>query len=212
MTQREILVPTQIHGRVLLRDVPSPRGVLAGFHGYMENAQIQMDRLTEIPDADNWTLVSVQALHRFYRGRSEEVVAGWMTSQDRETAIADNIRYADASIEAAGAGSVPVVYCGFSQGVAMAFRGAVRGTHKAAGIISVGGDVPPELLEDTSAAFPRILLARGVSDEWYTARKMEADLAALAARRVRVESLVYDAAHEWTTEVSIAAARFLSSI
>ena len=121
----------------------------------MENARTQMERLQAIPGAALWTLVSVQALHRFYRGRSEEVVASWMTSEDRDAAIADNIEYVDAALDAVPHGpATRIVYAGFSQGVAMAFRSAVRGRHGAAGVIGIGGDVPPELLADAERDVP----------------------------------------------------------
>ena len=58
-----------------------------------------MQRLDDIPDAAAWTLVSIQGLHRFYRGRSEEVVASWMTREDRDLAIADNRAYVAAALE-----------------------------------------------------------------------------------------------------------------
>jgi len=230
---REMLVPTGTHGRVLVRDAPAPRGLLVGFHGYMENAQIQMDRLAGIPGADEWTLVSVQALNRFYRGRSEDVVAGWMTRQDREAAIQDNCDYVSRAMEIVAPGAARIVYTGFSQGVAMAFRAAVQreprfntgqhgstrdtGQHGSAqgntvqrAVIAVGGDLPPELLADPAAEFPPVLLARGARDEWYTAAKLEADRAALAGRGVQVETVTCDGAHEWTSEVSAAAGRFLA--
>ena len=96
------LVATPTHGRVLIRHAEhDARGLLVGFHGYMENADVQMQRLEAIPGAAQWTLASVQALNRFYRGRSEEVVASWMTRQDRDIVIADNIAYVDAAVDAA---------------------------------------------------------------------------------------------------------------
>ena len=156
--------------------------MVVGFHGYMENAEIQMARLTTLPGAERWTLISVQGLHRFYKGRSREVIAGWMTQQDRNDMIADNIEYADRVIDAAATADVPLFTAGFSQGVAMAFRSGVRGRRRASGIIAVGGDVPPELLADASVEFPAVLLARGETDEWYTADKQNADVAALTAR------------------------------
>ena len=146
-----LLIETPTHGRVIVRQstAPSRAGLLVGFHGYAETAEIQIDRLAAVPGADAWTLLSVQALHRFYRGRSEDVVASWMTRQDRDAAIADNVRYVDAAIAAVRtSGSTdPVVYAGFSQGVAMAFRSAVLGRWPCAGVIAVGGEMPPELLE-----------------------------------------------------------------
>jgi poly(3-hydroxybutyrate) depolymerase len=137
------------------RSQPS-RGVLAGFHGYTENAAIQLARLDEMAGADAWTIVSIQGLHRFYRHRTQDIAASWMTREDRETAIADNIAYVTTALEVApDEAARRVVYAGFSQGVAMAFRAACRGRAPAAGVMAVGGDVPPELLADAASAFRR---------------------------------------------------------
>jgi predicted esterase len=208
------LVPAQTHGRVLVRRARgAPIGLLVGFHGYRENAEIQMRRLEEIPGASNWTLVSIQALHRFYRSRSEDVVASWMTRQDRESAIVDNIGYVNAALDSmAGETFDRIVYAGFSQGVAMAFRSAVRGGHPAAGVMAAGGDVPPELLLDPHATFPPVLLGRGVRDEFFTAEKFRADMNALAARGGRVRATEFDGGHEWNGAFAAAAADFLESV
>jgi predicted esterase len=203
-------VEAKTHGRVLVRRTPSPCGVIAGFHGYLENAGIQLARLASIPGADRWTLVSVQALNRVYRGRSQEVVASWMTKQDREIAIADNIEYAASAVRVARDGAAArVVYAGFSQGGQMAFRAAVRGDQAPLGIICVGADVPPELLADAGVRFPPVLLVRGAGDEWHTQTKHDADLTALRARGVDVEPFVHCGGHEWTAEVAAAAGRWL---
>jgi hypothetical protein len=223
-------VETPVSGRILVRTpAGSPAGVLAGFHGYAETADVHLDRLRTIDGADHWLLVSIQALNRFYRGRSEETVASWMTRQDRDVAIATNVMYVDRVIDwvrreftidiaesAPGdrilKGTVPLVHAGFSQGTAMAFRAAVRGRWRPAGVIAVGGDVPPELLADSSAMFPPVVLARGASDEWYTQAKLDADVAALEARGAAVERLVFDGGHEWTPAVNEAAAAFIKTL
>ena len=195
-------IETPTHGRVLVREADSPAATIVGFHGYMENAEIQMERLAGIHGAERWTLISVQGLHRFYRGRSQDVVASWMTRQDRELMIADNIGYANRALEKAAAADVPIVTVGFSQGVAMAFRCAVRGRRRVHGIVAVGGDVPPELVADGAAVFPPTLLLRGERDDWYTAEKLAADRAALEARGVAVRAITYDGEHEWTEKVA----------
>src|SRR5262249_41464405 len=113
------LIEAATHGRVLVRGAIAGKaaGLVVGFHGYMENAAIQMERLEAIPGAERWTLVSVQGLHRFYRGRSDQVVASWMTREDREVAIADNLAYVDRAIASIPeAGRPRIVYAGFSQG------------------------------------------------------------------------------------------------
>ena len=98
-------VPTMTHGRVLVAQAraAAARGLLVGFHGYGENAGVQMERLRAIPGAAAWTLVSVQALHRFYDRRTEQVIASWMTHEDREDAIADNVAYVTAALESRAA-------------------------------------------------------------------------------------------------------------
>ena len=209
------LIPTTIHGRILVRDprAAAARGVLVGFHGYMESAETHMQRLAAIPGAEAWTLVSVQALNRFYLGRTDQVVAGWMTRQDREAAIADNINYVDGVLDSVAHDEAGrVVYAGFSQGVAMAFRSALCGRAPGTGVIAVGGDVPPELLANAALVFPPVLLARGERDDWYTQPKMDADVAALTNRQVALRPLVYDGAHEWNAAVMSAAGEFLATL
>ncbi len=209
-------IETVTHGRVLLRLplTPPPWPMLVGFHGYGENAEKHLEQLRSIPGVDGWMLVAVQGLHRFYTGRMEEVVASWMTRQDREQAIADNIAYVDRVVEAVGREHQtvePLVYVGFSQGVAMAFRAAVRGAARAAGVIALGGDVPPDVHGQRASQFGRVLLGRGVRDSWYTDEKVRSDVERLQANGVEVEAVVFDGGHEWTDEFRQAASQFLQS-
>jgi len=206
-------VPTLTHGRVLVRPArtASARGLLAGFHGYGENAATQMQRLQDVPGAASWTLMSVQGLHRFYDRRTNEVVASWMTSEDREDAISDNLGYVGAALESVQySRSAPVVFAGFSQGTAMAYRAACRGPVAASGIVAVGGDVPPELLEDRSVEFPRVLMLRGEDDRWYGAERFADDEHALRRRGVAVTALTLPGGHEWTAEAAAAIGEFLA--
>ena len=213
---RELNVPVTTHGRVLVDegDAASPLRLLVGCHGYAQNADEMMTMLSRIPAGHEWTRVSIQALHRFYRGRSEITVASWMTRQDREQQIDDNVAYLDAVIaKIAGTRTVDrLVICGFSQGVAMAFRAAIRGATRADAVLALGGDVPPELLADAGAIFPRVLLARGARDEWYGAAKLQGDEAALRALGSAVDTLTFDGAHEWHADFAIRAAALLADL
>jgi predicted esterase len=202
------------HGRYLVEAPPRERaaGLLVGCHGYGEGASAQLDRMRSIPGASAWRLVSIQGLHRFYNRRSQEVVASWMTREDRELAIADNIRFVNAVIHAVAAGpsaGEPLVFTGFSQGVAMAFRAACGSSRAVAGIIAVGGDVPPELDRTALARLPRALVVRGRSDEWYTHEKWTRDRERLLEASVNVRPVEFDGGHEWTATVSGHAAAFL---
>ena len=215
---REFNIPVTTHGRVLVEgdgaSSDAPLRLLVGCHGYAQSADEMMEMLGRIPAGDRWTRVSIQALNRFYRRRSEITVASWMTRQDRELLIGDNVAYVDRAIaEVAGTRAIErLVFCGFSQGVAMAFRAAVRGAHKADAVLALGGDVPPELLADTGATFPRVLLARGTRDEWYSEAKLQADEAALRTRGASVDTLTFDGAHEWHDDFGAQVTEFLRQL
>ena len=117
-------IATTAHGRYLVRapeHAPS-RVAVVGFHGYGQRAQHLLDDMQALPGADAWLLVSVQGLHRFYIRATGEVVAHWMTSEDRELAIADNVAYVDAVVRAVAAAHPfeRLVFLGFSQGASMA--------------------------------------------------------------------------------------------
>lgn len=210
------------HGRYLVAAPASaqPRTatnapLLVGFHGYAEDADLHLERLRSIPGADRWLVASIQGLHRFYRGRSRDVVASWMTSQNRDLAMTDNLLYVSAVIEEVrqewGAGP-SLILAGFSQGVAMAFRAAALGRHQTNGILALGGDVPPELDKQSLARIPEALIGRGERDDWYTPQKFADDEARLRAAGTNVVMTTVDGGHEWTADFNRVAAAFLARL
>jgi len=209
-------IATLIHGRYLLEAPADPTGapLLVGFHGYGESAKIHLEQLRRIPGANRWVLCAVQALHSFYN-RTGDVIASWMTRQDREDAILDNLRYV-ASVVAEVKRELPVserlAWVGFSQGAAMAYRAASGSGHACQGVVVLGGDVPPELEQRDLSGFPPVLLGRGSSEEWYDAAKMEHDVELLRSRRIDVRPLVFQGGHEWTDEFRSAAGSFLREV
>jgi predicted esterase len=207
-------IATTTHGRYLIETPARGRGagLVVGFHGYGEGAEAQLERLRAVPGADAWLLVAVQALNRFYRGRTEDVVASWMTRQDRELAIADNVAYVAAVVDAVTRESritSPLVFSGFSQGVAMAFRAACASTRPVTGVVAAGGDLPPELGRDQLGRIPAVVLLRGERDEWYSPAKWTMDQSRLREARVHVREVGFDGGHEWNADVSRAAGEFL---
>ena len=210
----EHAIAVETHGRYLVEppDVPGAAPLLVGFHGYAEAAEAQLERMRAIPGADRWLLVSVQGMHRFYQRRANAVVASWMTRQDRELAIADNLAYVARVVdEAAGerGNGRPLVFAGFSQGVAMAFRAAAASARPVAGVIAVGGDVPPELDAGVLARVPAVLICRGANDPLYAPATFENDVRRLRQAGTGVQPLEFDGAHEWAAPVLRAASLFL---
>ena len=125
-----------------------------------------------------------------------------MTSQDREHAIGDNIEYVRSVVA-----ELPVprklVFLGFSQGVAMAYRAAYAHPNASA-VIALAGELTP----DIEGPLPPVLIGRGTREEWYTDEKLKKDLSILETLTA-VETYVYEGGHEWTEEFREVAGRFL---
>ena len=208
-------VETMTHGRVLVEDAAGPFSgrLLVACHGYAQNADIMLDDARRIPGVtEGWRLASVQALHRFYARGDQTVVASWMTRQDRDLAIADNLAYLHRAVEAAGGTDARmIVFLGFSQGAAMAYRAAMCGRYRAAGIIALGSDIPPDVQVDIDRPWPPVLVGAGVRDAWY-AERVAADEQFLTSRGVAHEIVRFDGGHEWTDEFRLTAGQWLNAL
>jgi predicted esterase len=92
----------------------------------------------------------------------------------------------------------------------------VIGRHRAAGIIALGGDIPPEVRAHTEAAggaagWPAVLIGAGVRDTWFE-KRLGGDLAFLTSHAIAHEVVRFDGGHEWTPEFSTAAGRWLGEL
>ena len=207
-------ISTPITGRYLVEPAPVPGApLLVGFHGYGQRAEELLEDLRRIPGAAAWTLVPVQALHRFYRSKTGEVVGSWMTSQDRERAIEDNIIYIRRVVaELRGRlGDGKLVFAGFSQGAAMAWRAAAH-CGPCDGLVVLGGDLPQDVAAGSALALPPVLLGRGAQDPFYTGPQLERDIAAMLALGLEAEVVRFEGGHEWGPEFLAATGRFLERI
>jgi predicted esterase len=206
-------IRTNTHGFYLV-DIPEhSRATLVGFHGYKEHAAIQMEALRRIAGTRAIGLISIQGLHRFY-SRGSDVVASWMTKEDREHAIADNIEYVGSvltTIASEFGMTRPMIYVGFSQGVAMAYRAAAFVQRPSDGVIALAGDLPPDVAP-VAATLPNTLIGRGRDEEWYTADKAAKDLEVLGAAGVAVEEFVFDGGHAWTPAFFEKSAAFVDEL
>lgn len=208
-TPAERTIAVRTHGRYLIDAGAGATATLVGFHGYQENAAIILAVLRRIathlptaaPRAEPGravSLISIQGLNRFYT-RTNTVAAGWMTTEDRELAIADNIAYVGAVLAEVAAETGlprPLIYAGFSQGVAMAYRAAAFVQRPCDGLIALAGDVPPDVVP-VAAGLPAVLIGRGTDDAWYTAEKSAADLNTLRGVSVPVTEHVFEGGHAW---------------
>ena len=206
-------IATQIHGRFLVEVPEHSRATLVGFHGYQENAALNFEVLKKIAGRRSVGLISVQGLHRFYT-RANDVVASWMTKEDRDAAIADNVAYVGKVLSAITQEfgiTRPLIYAGFSQGVAMAYRAAALVQRPCDGVIALAGDVPPDVAP-VASSLPTVLLGRGTEDKWYTADKAAADMAILGGAGVHVVEHVFAAGHVWDESFVARAGVFIDEL
>jgi predicted esterase len=204
--------PTPTLGRYLVAPAATKGApLLVGFHGYGQNAEALLRELDRIPGAEHFHRVSVQALHRFYNVKTQEVVGSWMTSLDRDAAIQDNLAYVGGVLaqQRAEAGSERVFLAGFSQGAAMAWRTAAH-LGPCAGLLVLGGDLPPDVAAHASP-LPEVLLGRGDDDPFYSEAQLAKDLAALRAHDVTPELCRFPGGHWWDPTFLESAGRFLAS-
>jgi predicted esterase len=209
-------VAATVHGRYLVQRpaIEAPCRWFVGFHGYAQNAEIFLDSLVAVPGSQAWWTVSVQALHPFYN-RADHVVANWMTRQDREHAIADNIAYVDRvldDLEHVCAPPAALVVAGFSQGVAMAYRAGVLGRRRCDAILAVAGDLPPELASASIARWPRVSIVVGDRETYYTADKMKRDVEFLQRAGADVRARTFAGGHEWSRPVLDVARELLADV
>lgn len=188
---------TKVHGSYLIREAKgnTVAPLLVGFHGYGETAEDHLQMLLQIPGIDNWTVCAIQALHSFYNSKG---FAGysWMTSLDRELRIKENVEYVNAiikEIKNTHAVNDTIVFHGFSQGTAMACRAALLSKFDAAGVILLGGDIPPEI--DNLKKMKCVLLARGRKDKFYSSSHWKNDVAKSKIAGIESHFCEFDGGH-----------------
>ena len=206
-------ISTGTHGRYLV-DIPEhSRATLIGFHGYQENAAITFDVLQQLAAGRSIGVVSIQGLHRFYT-RNNDVIASWMTKEDREVAIADNVAYVGKVLAAVADEygiTRPLIYVGFSQGVAMAYRAAAFAQRPCDAVIALAGDVPPDVAP-LAASLPKVLIGRGTEDKWYDADKAAKDLDLIKQAGIEVIEHVFEGGHTWAPGFIAKSAAFIDEL
>ena len=123
-------------------------------HGYGQLALPFLTSMAKIA-APGRVIVAPEAFSRFYVDRTSmttdpppKVGASWMTREDREVEIADQVVYLESLLAALRErlpGDVRLRLLGFSQGVATACRWVARGTVRPDEVILWAGSFPLEI-------------------------------------------------------------------
>ena len=205
-------IQTRVSGRYAVQEPSTTIGpfpLIMGFHGYGEDAETQLAMMQNIPGIEQWLCCAIQALHPFYP-RPGRHGASWMTSQDRELRIQENIQYVDAVLaqlkEHFPLNDV-LVYHGFSQGTCMACRAALLGQYPPSGVLLLGGDIPPEF--NDLKRMHRVCCARGRQDRLYPLERWKDDRTRLEQSQVNAVFCTFHGGHGGNPEYYDAAGEFL---
>lgn len=183
-----------------LRADLSKAPVLVALHGWGQRAPSFLRRFAALKESDVF-VIAPQAPHQTYMDfETRKVGFSWLTAYDRSRAIPDLVQLLDAvqdSVEREYGLGGPRFYLGFSQGVSVAYRYALRGARRPAGVIACGGDLPPDVAGDMAARAPfPVLLVHGDEDSIVPPSKCDAAQAALGEMAWPHEVYRFHGAHD----------------
>ena len=171
MEPKWLHLETRRTARVALDGTPGPhiREVWVLLHGYRQLAASFIGKCAKLGGPDR-LLVAPEGLSRFYlEGDYGRVGASWMTREDREAEIADQVYYLDSVLQAFP--QLDWNHCrlhllGFSQGVATAWRWLMYGKLRPYSVTLWAGRPPAETHDTLTQrlAAARVFLLYGDSD------------------------------------------------
>jgi len=172
-------------------------------HGYGELANYFIKKF-EILKNEKTLIVAPEALNKFYRqGMSGKVGASWMTTEERESEIADYINYLSLVYSEVLATiknkEVKINVLGFSQGTATVCRWITTTKQQVDNLILWGGFFPRDLNYDTNRELLDDLntfIVMGEQDEFYTKEMVEELLKVLVDKKIKHRFVYFKGKHE----------------
>lgn len=183
-----------------------PPTLLLALHGWGQNCA-RFSRWVA-PLAERGFLVVVpQAPHQLYINYEPKTVGfNWLTIHEKERSITEFAEYMHQLIKTVHA-EFPfdegrVCLLGFSQGVSMSYRFAVRSGLNIGAVIACGSDLPPDVAEElpNREAFP-VLIVHGKDDPMAKIDKAESAVAELKKHGFSPDTIFFNGGHQLPREV-----------
>ena len=153
--------------------------IIVVLHGYGQHPSYMLNSLQSL-EAPGRCICAPEGLSKFYiRGTNGRVGASWMTRDNRQQEITDQIAYLTfwlKSLEILE--TTPITLIGFSQGVATAARWIAHGA-KIDTLIFTSGQLPPEWVTsppNLGDRLKKIHIIRPKNDEYYTQDAFKVDV------------------------------------
>jgi len=216
---REITVPRTARYAVLGVDVSQADELWLVCHGYGQLAS-RFIRRFGVLDNGRRLVVAPEALSRFYlsggtgpHSDEDRVGASWMTREERDAEISDQVTFLDMVRESVLGGreraGVRVVALGFSQGAATVCRWAARTAMAPDDVVLWGSGVPADLFDGegrAGLARATLTLVVGNSDPIAHGDRVGIHRGQLDAARLAYRFVSYDGGHEVNANVLAALA------
>ena len=183
-----------------LGEAASAKEIWIVLHGYGQLARYFLSAFEGL-EGDR-LIVAPEGLSRFYTDNTfTRVAASWMTREDRDEEIADQVAYLDELVRALRREcptNATLHVLGFSQGVATATRWAYRTSTPLKQIVLWGGSIPPELDADVLRkhwSTWRIDLVHGTEDTVVNEEKLLQNEAKLRAAGLKWDTHRFPGGH-----------------
>ncbi len=170
-------------------------------HGYAQNTEQFLSCFKALNKKGD-TIVAPEGLSRFYKkGFYGEVVASWMTKEDRLNEIQDYINYLDKLCQEikAKAPKAKIHLLGFSQGVATAMRWYTLGNSAIDKLVLWAGEIPPEtnwLLVKNKIKNNNIHVVCGEQDPFIKSSDIQSLLAFLEEKNIQYKHHSFGGGHQ----------------
>jgi len=182
--------------------------LLIAIHGWGQNAPRFLRDFAPLKSR-NIVVAAPQGMHQFYLDAGTKKVGfNWLTVYDRQQAIADTnaffVRLMAQVEKSTGYDAARIFILGFSQGSAMAWRFAVSKLVRPAGLISIGADLPADVVPRLEQApdFPALLL-RGKDDPLAPPELIAHGAETLNTHGRTVQAEEYEGEHRITPELVV---------
>jgi len=169
-------------------------------HGYGQLGSRFLSRFSTFSDRKRvW--IAPEGMHRFYlEGSSGKVGASWMTREDRESDIQDNIKYLNSLVALLKLGpNAKIHLLGFSQGVATAVRWFCNSELEFASLVLWAGSFPPDVslsFNSNKLKRPNLFLVWGEKDEIASADSVHELESEMVSHDLLPKLISFDGGHE----------------
>ena len=170
------------------------------FHGIGYLSKYFLKYFDELNAIDNY-IIAPQAPSKYYLNNSyKHVGASWLTKENTETEIVNNLNYLDAILEEETIlSSLNIIIFGYSQGVSMAARWVAQRKIVCDQLVLYAGGIPNELNENDFAHLEtntQITIIIGNQDEYLTKERLSIEREkSRTIFKGRVKEHIFDGGH-----------------